>query len=481
MTRETTYSPIQKLHSRRSTEFNRNSTIEFLDHTTTESSTELVKSKKNYAQNQNSTTSLCRNCSNTHDDSYMEFNKTSVNQVPNDTEHWTPNDTEPWTPNDTEQWTPNDTEQWTPNDTEQWTPNDTEQWTPNDTEPWTPNDTEQWTPNDTEQWTPNDMEQLTPLPRSFNTTNKINETTSTFNSSQDVLENPDISSILTVFSSAAIFVGFVVVLLNSLVIIVFARNRGLRHNNHYNLVMGLSFSDFLMGLSALITGFRLSFSILTSLISLCIVMNLFCAASLILSVYQIFCISLNRFLVLSESPWAKILFDGNRKYCICIAGWVSIFTLFCSLISPEGDQTICLYASVFGKFVQVVRWTTCFLLLFFLFLTILFYFLAILEVKRRYTNLSSIASREIDAKKKERVMKSMKLVGMILLALFLFSSPLVFTTFYGNVPALHLGAFAAANVNSLINPFLYCSRIKNIRTEILSMACCKSKSPSNVV
>lgn len=434
MARETTYSPTQKLYSRRSTEFNRNSTLEFL-----ESSTELVKSKENYAQNQNSTTSLCRNCSNSYDDSYMEFNKTSMNQGPNDTEHWTPNYTEQWTPNYTERWTPKYTEQWTPNYTEQWTPNDTEQWTP--------------------------------LPLSFNTTNKISETTSTLNSSQNVLDNPDISFILTVFSSAAIFVGFVVVLLNSLVIIAFARNRGLRQNNHYNLVMGLSFSDFLMGLSALITGFRLSFSILNSLISLCIVMNLFCAASLILSVYQIFCISLNRFLVLSESPWAKTLFDGNRKYCICIAGWASIFTLFCSLISPESDQTICLYASVFGKFVQVVRWTTCFLLLFFLFLTILFYFLAILEVKRRYTNLSSIASREIDAKKKERVMKSMKLVGMILLALFLFSSPMVFTTFYGNVPTLHLGAFAAANVNSLINPFLYCSRIKNIRTEILSMAC----------
>lgn len=382
-----------------------NSSSDFLDHGSTEASsdlqlsTEWAKSQKTFSSdNQKDTISLVHDCTSTYSDSCKELNKTSMNREQNETDR-----------------------------------------------------------------------RIT-TPAVFNITIRTHENNSSLNLTENFSGNSHLSHILTTVSYFTIFVGFVVVTINIMVMVAFARNQELRQNNHYTLVMGLSFSDLLMGLSVLVIGFRFIFPNVFLPISLCIVKNL-SMSSLISSIFQIFCISLNRFLVLSVNPWANYLFDGNRKYCVCIVGWTSIFITFSILTSPKGDQSICETAD-FGNILAVTRWIACSLLLFLLLMIVIFYFLAIFEVKKQYMNVSGIASSQIDAKKKKTVIKSMKLVGMILLALFILSGPLIFSVSYGNIPSLHVAAFTAASLNSFVNPFIYCSRIKSLQNEIKSFFCC---------
>lgn len=283
------------------------------------------------------------------------------------------------------------------------------------------------------------------------------------------------SSFPQIISVSAVIVGFAVIMINILVIVASVRNRKLRQNTNYNLVLGLSFSDFLMGLSMLMTGFRLLFPTLTAMLGWCIVVNVVAVSSLLMSLYQTFCISLHRYLVLSESSWAGRLFDDNRKYYLYIGGWMTSFILYSSTVSPEGKYTNCFYKTVYGQHILVVRLTLCVMGSIFLLLTLIFYFLAIYRVIKRYTNMTGPSdSRDIEEKRNKRIVKSMKLVSMILAALFLFSSPMFISLMVSSSPQyVIVGSFASANLNSLLNPIIYCSHIKKLRNEIKSMFCFK--------
>lgn len=301
------------------------------------------------------------------------------------------------------------------------------------------------------------------------------ETISSFNSTplQGNSSSNESSSFPRIISVFAVIVGFAVIMINILVIAASVRNRKLRENTNYNLVLGLSSSDFLMGLSMLMIGFRLLFPTLTTMLGWCIVVNVVFISSLIMSLYQTFCISLHRYLVLSESSWAGRLFDDNRKYYLYIGGWMTFFILYSSTVSPEGDYTHCFYKTVYGQHILVVRFTICVFGIIFLLLTLIFYFLAIHRVIKRYTNMTLPSdSRKLEDKRNKRILKSMKLVSMILAALFLFSSPMIVSLMFSSSPqSVIVSSFAAANLNSLLNPIIYCSRIKKLRNEIKSMFC----------
>lgn len=101
------------------------------------------------------------------------------------------------------------------------------------------------------------------------------ETISSFNSTplQGNSSSNESSSFPRIISVFAVIVGFAVIMINILVIAASVRNRKLRENTNYNLVLGLSSSDFLMGLSMLMIGFRLLFPTLTTMLGWCIVVN----------------------------------------------------------------------------------------------------------------------------------------------------------------------------------------------------------------
>lgn len=310
---------------------------------------------------------------------------------------------------------------------------------------------------------------------SFFLQNTTGETISSFNSTppRRNSSSSESSSFPRIISVFAVIVGFAVIMINILVIVASMRNRKLRQNTNYNLVLGLSFSDFLMGLTMLMTGFRLLFPTLTALLGWCIVVNVIGLSSLLMSLYQTLCISLHRYLVLSESSWAGRLFDDNRKYYLYIGGWMAFFILYSSTVSPDGEYTHCFYRTVYGQHIIVVRLTLCLLGSIFLLLTLVFYFLAIYRVIKRYTNMTSTSdSREIEEKRNKRIVKSMKLVSMILAALFLFSGPMIISLMVSYSPqSVIVVSFASANLNSFLNPIIYCSHIKKLRNEIKSMFC----------
>ncbi|XP_062596783.1 melanocortin receptor 5-like [Saccostrea cucullata] len=276
-------------------------------------------------------------------------------------------------------------------------------------------------------------------------------------------------------SLLSVFVGIVVITFNFVVIVASIKNRELRQNTNYNLVMGLSLSDFLMGVCALLAGLRFIFSKFTQVLELCILANMLALIGMNMSLFQTLCISIHRFLVLSENAWAKHLFDNNRKYYICISGWVATFTIYTSLISPEDDHTNCYYVTVYGPNMKAVQQMTSAFISTFMFLIAVFYSLAIYQVRKRYIGTSRVTSTgQMEDRKKKRIMKATKLVGMIILALVVFSGPMLICFMLPFTPhPIVVGSFAAANINSLLNPIIYSSRITQLRKELKSIFCCK--------
>ncbi|XP_061184808.1 melanocyte-stimulating hormone receptor-like [Saccostrea echinata] len=289
-------------------------------------------------------------------------------------------------------------------------------------------------------------------------------------------ESSTINSLPPIIPAATLGVGVVVMILNALVMVASARNSELRQNTNYNLVMGLSLSDFLMGYSSFIAGSRLLFPKFSGVLVWCIMVNLCGITSLIMSLFQIFLISLHRFLVLSENVWAQRLFDGNRKYYIYIVSWATTCTLIFSLVSPVKDQSKCFYSTVFGQNIHIVRQILCVFSSTLMMLTLIFYALTIYQVRKRYMNMSSgsDAGRMEDMKRK-RIIKSMKLVSKILLALFLFTGPFNISLMFTTTPQkVAVGTFAAANFNSILNPIIYCFHITQLKMELKLMFCCNT-------
>jgi hypothetical protein len=286
----------------------------------------------------------------------------------------------------------------------------------------------------------------------------------------------DSSIIIPVISFS---VGSVVMMINILVMVASAKNHELRQNTNYNLVMGLSLSDFLLGLSMFLVGLRLHFPVLIQNLGLCIATNISPVTSLCMSYLQTFYISLHRYLVISESVRGQRFFDKG-KYYLYIIGWTIVIALFSSFISPDVNQSKCFTVTVFSTNTQYVRQILFAFVLILLLLTVLFYSLAIYQLSRRTLSVSRVsdAGEMMDRKRHKRLIRSMKLVTMILATLFLFSGPLVIVLglVYDKVThSIFLVTVVAANFNSFLNPIIYCSHITQLRTELKSMFTCTTK------
>lgn len=139
----------------------------------------------------------------------------------------------------------------------------------------------------------------------------------------------DTSSSDTLFHNAVsvtfVSIGFTVSFLNISVIIVTFSTRKLRQNTYPNLILTLSVSDFIFGLTTLLTGIRRLSNLLSKIKELCILSNLIVPTCFLVSLYQMFLISLHRYLVISGSG-AKSCSNKNASTSgIWLAGLCRLF------------------------------------------------------------------------------------------------------------------------------------------------------------
>lgn len=193
---------------------------------------------------------------------------------------------------------------------------------------------------------------------------------------------------VTLFHNAVsvtfISLGFTVSFVNISVIIVTFSTRKLRQNTYLNLILTLSVSDFIFGLTTLLTGIRRLSPLLFKIKELCILSNIIVPTCFLASLYQMFLISLHRYLVISGSDWSKKLFKQKRKYIWYMACWVVQIVPLSFFISPlptEVDHT-CSTDTVFYENRYIVFCIMVIPEAVYIFLIIVFYCSAMFSLKK---------------------------------------------------------------------------------------------------
>ena len=277
-------------------------------------------------------------------------------------------------------------------------------------------------------------------------------------------------------------VGFAVMMLNGLVVLT-CRDQGLRKNDYLILVLGLSVVDFLLGLNTFLGGMRLTFGMLNSL-EMCIIVTVMGSSCLVISLYQTFCISLHRYLVITNNKWRKSLFDKKRKYIVCLTGWLVLIGSFAFLVSPTSyDDDLCYHAVIYGGKIEETRWFYTIIMTSLMLATFSVYCFAMYSLKVRYLSMSADVLQSsntpnksvIFSRSRKRMVDSMKMVSILLLALYLFSGPLaVLNTLdlqHIENRELFFIAFSFAVLNSLINPIIYYFNIEEFQKALKSLFC----------
>lgn len=289
----------------------------------------------------------------------------------------------------------------------------------------------------------------------------------------------------TMVAIGLFLVGGTVMVLNLIVIVVVFSTPKLRRNTYLNLVLSLSVTDFLFGFSTLFNGIRNSLESISKNGDFCFISILTTSSPLVVSLYQTFLIGFHRYLVIIGSEWGKILFKNRRKYVWYIIGWSIIIvplsfyydTLriendpICSIDTDSEDRFIIFSIIVIPEFA-------------YMFLVLVFYCLAMRSLKRRYLNPStSKVHNNIQNNKRQKYVKSMKSVSILLAVMFIFSGPLLVRNVLDLVQSLYVPnealylTFALANINSLLNSLIYFTNIVEFKTALRRL--CSRPQPPN--
>lgn len=268
--------------------------------------------------------------------------------------------------------------------------------------------------------------------------------------------------------------GVLVTLENPVVLLAAFRNRSIRENTHCNLVISLSFYDFLVGLTVILYGNMIVPNYDSNdenLYKVCAVY--FCVTSWIYltSLVQTFFISLNRYLVITESKLNAILWNGKRKYIIfCVTG-MAIFILNTPILTSimqgcDMDSILgnAVYAVMFGSFQAL---TLC--------LTFVFYFLTLWKIYKLHQK-TDCNQEHIDNNRRrinrmrKRMVKSMKVVSLILITFMIAMVPAIVIGLKGVTSRLDIFILVCFSVsNSGLNPIIYCTQIDCLKKEIKTM------------
>lgn len=281
-----------------------------------------------------------------------------------------------------------------------------------------------------------------------------------------------------------ISVGILIAFENSVVLVAAFRNKTLRENIHYNLVLSLSFSDFVLGINAIIHGvihLKVGFSIHV-ILTLCRLSICLGSIAFLISVWQTFYISLNRYLVISEKNLNQFLWNGKRKYIVYGATWIAHLILYVLKLSPKDEGVIeykelCNPITMFGEHFAV--WNTIFSVSIAISLlsTFVFYSLALWNVRKRYrktenqdTTHQNGARQQMANRQRKRIVKSMKLVTIVLVVLVLSLCPTLALGFvFDMTPTEYLVLICFSLFHSAVNPIIYCIQIEDFKKEIQKM------------
>lgn len=273
--------------------------------------------------------------------------------------------------------------------------------------------------------------------------------------------------ILTIF-------GVLVSLENLVVVLAAFRKKCIRENTHCNLVVSLSVYDFLLGLTIILYGTMILPNYDSNdenLYKVCAVYFCVTAWIYLTSLVQTFFISLNRYLVITESKLNDILWNGKRKYITFSVTGMSIFILNTSILTSimrgcDMDSILgnTVYAVMFGSFQAL---TLC--------LTFVFYFLTLWKIYKLHQktdcNLEHIDNnrRRINRTRK-RMVKSMKVVSLILITFMIAMIPAIVIGLKGVTSRMDIFVIVCFSVlNSGLNPIIYCTQIDDLKKEIKTM------------
>lgn len=325
---------------------------------------------------------------------------------------------------------------------------------------------------------------------------------SSINTPNNTFQTPTFSISVTL-SISTILIGSIVTFINVSVMVAAMKCSPKKQNAHFNLVVGLTFTDICSGLNLLVNGIRLSFSGLYLKPIFCATVVVVLAVAILASVTQTFFICLNRLLSISNTNLNKKIFSKRNTYIICVANWVtaiSLVLIFVDINSIINRQNVCNIHTVFGEKFEWFRYSYCFCCILVVALTIFLYFFALQMLRKvsRKTHVSTIAEGVVGRESgnlsdnrttldtaeatstyqssfkrgTRKISQSMKTVGLIIVALTCLTGPLIIVNLINTAsqPAILLTKNLAV-LNSLINPFLYCNKIKILRIKLRSMFC----------
>lgn len=268
--------------------------------------------------------------------------------------------------------------------------------------------------------------------------------------------------------------GIVIVLENLVVVLASIRNKSLRENTHYNLVISLSVCDFIVGLNLLLYGNLIAPNDNSSnnkIYRVCGVYFRISSATYQLSLLQTLCISLNRYLVITESKLHHLLWNGRRKYVLFFVMWMMTFLLNSSILTFVIQG--CDINSIFGNTVYAAMYGSFQALTFSL--TFVLYFLTLCKIYKiqikTTSNLERVDENERqNIRTRKRMVKSMKVVSLILITFMISVLPAVVLALKGVSSRLDMCILVGFSAfHSAINPAIYCSHIKDLNKEIREM------------
>lgn len=264
-------------------------------------------------------------------------------------------------------------------------------------------------------------------------------------------------------------IGIVVTVENLIVVIAAVRNKSLRDNTHYNLVISLSVCDFVLGLNVLMFGNVIMPNSNTNdecIHLLCAIINILSCATYHMSLVQTLFISLNRYLVMTESKLNHILWDGNRKYIMFCVTWMVTIVLNASTLTflMQG----CAMNSLFSNTAYAVVLNSIQTLV--VSPTFVLYFLTLWKIYRLHNKTCIDDNPDRNIRTRKRMIKSMKVVSLILITFVISIIPAVVLGIKGvtsRFDMVMLICFSASN--SAVNPIIYCTQIEDLNKEIKAM------------
>lgn len=290
------------------------------------------------------------------------------------------------------------------------------------------------------------------------------------------------------------FVGFLIggtsFGLNTLVFITLLLCKELRQNTHYNLVLCLSASDLVLGLSMCVGGFRLFTPQWATFYIPCVITNVLFISSITLSFFQTFLISFHRFLKISETSFDQILLKNNRKYATYICIWLAVLGFNLSMIQLRyytGKLSFCKFKCVFGDRYPIIVTYFQIITILLMSLTITFYLLTLRQIRMRYrktfawhanqnctasnanqdeaTVTSNPANEQMATHMRRKIFGSMKLIGFLICALLFCTCPMVIASFFDITQKQLFIVSTLSCFNSVVNPFIYVYNIEKLRRE----------------